>query len=102
MNAPATFIHTMNNLFSDMLDSSQTVFLDAILMYSYLIDKHFTLLERVLVCLCLYMFYCELKKWSLLYNSTIFLGFNIMPEGMYISDLKVQSLNKWPVPTTVK
>ena len=26
-NAPATFMHTMNNLFSDMLDSGMAVFL---------------------------------------------------------------------------
>ena len=35
MNAPATFMHvTMNNLFSDILDSGMAVFLDNILMYS--------------------------------------------------------------------
>ena len=33
-NAPATFMRTMNNLFSDMLDSGIVVFLDNILMYS--------------------------------------------------------------------
>ena len=32
----------------------------------------------------------------------MFLSFDMMPEGMRISDLKVQSLSKWPVPTTVK
>ena len=30
------------------------------------------------------------------------LGFNIMLEGIHISNLKVWSLNEWPVPTTVK
>ena len=33
MNTPATFIHTMNNLFSNMLDSGVVVFLDNILVY---------------------------------------------------------------------
>ena len=28
MNAPATFMHTMNNPFSDMLDSGMAVFLE--------------------------------------------------------------------------
>ena len=32
MNAPATFIQTMNNLFSKMLDSGMAVFLDDILV----------------------------------------------------------------------
>ena len=45
-NAPATFMQTMNNLFLDMLDSGMAVFLDDILVYSGMVDKHFTLLEQ--------------------------------------------------------
>ena len=63
MNAPATFMQTMNNLFSDILDSGIAVFLDDILMYSRMVDEHMliyhtrvheyiTLLEKVLACLC--------------------------------------------------
>ena len=101
-NAPATFIGTMNNLFLDMLDSGIAVLLGNILVYSGMVDKHFTLLEQVLVCLHQYTFYCKLKKCSFLCNSTMFLGFDVTPEGMCISDSKVQSLGEWPVPTTVK
>ena len=101
-NAPATFMQTMNNLFLDMLDSGVAVFLDNILVYLGMVDEHFTLLEQVLACLCQYTFYCKLKKCSFLCNSITFLGFDITPEGMRISDLKVQSLSKWPVLTTVK
>ena len=101
-NAPATFMRTMNNLFSDMLDSGVVVFLDDILVYSGTIEEHFTLLERVLVRLRQYMFYCKLKKCSFLRSSTTFLGFDVTPEGMRISDSKVQSLSEWPVPSTVK
>ena len=90
-NAPATFMQTMNNLFSDMLDSSLAVFLNDILLCT--VQEHFTLLEKVLACLHQYMLYCKLKKCSFLRNSTIFLSFDVMPEGMCISDLKVQSLN---------
>ena len=49
-NAPATFMHTTNNLFSNILDYSMAVFLDDILMYSYTVKEHFTLLEKVLAC----------------------------------------------------
>ena len=101
-NAPATFMQTMNNLFSDMLDSGVAVFLDNILVYLGMVDEHFTLLEQVLVRLRQYTFYCKQKKCSFLCNSTMFLGFDITPEGMRISDSKVQSLSEWPVPTTVK
>ena len=56
MNTPATFMQTMNNLFSEMLDSGMVVFLDDILVYSYMVDEHFKLLEKVLACLHQYMF----------------------------------------------
>ena len=85
-NAPATFMQTMNNLFLVMLDSGVVVFLDDILVYSGMVDKHFTLLEQVLVHLHQYTFYCKLKKCSFLRNSTMFLGFDITPVGMCISD----------------
>ena len=101
-NAPATFMRTMNNLFSDMLDSGVAVFLDNILVYSGTVDEHFKLLEQVLACLRQYTFYSKLKKCSFLRNSTTFFGFNVTPEGMRISDSKVRSLSEWPVPTTVK
>ena len=85
-----------------MLDSSVAVFLENILMYSRMVEEHFTLLEQVLVHLNHYTFYCKLKKCSFFHNSTTFFGFDVTPEGMCISDLKLQSLSKWPVPTTVK
>ena len=44
MNAPATFMCTMNNLFSKRLDSGVVVFLDDILLYSYTVNKDLTLL----------------------------------------------------------
>ena len=99
---PTTFMQTMKNLFSDMLDSGVAVFLDDSLMYLHTVKEHFMLLEKVLVHLYQYTFYCKFKKCSFLCNSTIFIGFDATPKGMHISDLKVLSLNEWPAPTTVK
>ena len=101
MNAPATFMQMMNNLFVDMLDKGVIVFLDDVLIYSTMVEKHFELLEKVFACLHKYKFYCKLKKCSFLQWTTTFLGFDIMPEGLQISDAKVQSLKEWPKPTTV-
>ena len=102
MNALATFMETMNNLFCNMLDSGLPVFLDNILVYLHAVKEHFTLLKKVLACLYQCIFYCKLKKCSLLCNSIIFLSVDITTKGMHISDSKVQSLNKWPVASKVK
>ena len=51
INVPATFRQTINNLFSDMLDSGIAVFLNDILVYLRMVDEHFILLEKVLACL---------------------------------------------------
>ena len=82
VKAPAIFIHTINNLFSNVLDCSMTVFLGDILVYSYMVKEHFTLLEKVLEYLHQYMFCCKLKKCSFICSSTIFPGFDDTLKGM--------------------
>ena len=88
-NDPTTFMPTMNNLFSDTLDSGTVVFLDDILVYVCIVKEHFMLLKKILPYLYQYMYYCKLTKFSFLFNITVLLGFNVTPKGMYTSDSKV-------------
>ena len=46
-NAPATFMRTMNNLFSDLLDRGVVAFMDDVLIYSSAIEEHELLLKPV-------------------------------------------------------
>ena len=46
-NAPAAFMRTMNNLFSDLLDRGVTAFMDGVLIYSSTIEEHELLLKAV-------------------------------------------------------
>ena len=46
-NAPATFMRTMNNLFSDLLDRGVVAFMDDVLIYSSAIEEHELLLKAV-------------------------------------------------------
>ena len=48
-NTPATFMQTMNNLLSKILDSGIAVFLDDFLAYSHMVTDNSTLLGKVLV-----------------------------------------------------
>ena len=101
-NAPAMFMQTMNNLFLDLLDNRFVVFLGSVLIYSTMVEEHFKLLEKVFACLHKSEFYCKLKKFSFLRRDTTFLGFDITPEGLQISNTKVQSLKTWLQLTTVQ
>ena len=65
-------------------------------------ERTLLLLEKALAHLHYNTFYYKLKKCSFLYNCTIFLGFDVTPIGMFISDAKVQSLYEWPVPITIE
>ena len=82
MKVPDTFIHTIDSLLSNELDSGVVVFLYDILVYSYMLKEYFMLLKKVLVHLYQYIPYCKLKKCSFLYNITMFFGFNITLKGI--------------------
>ena len=101
-NAPAMFMRAMNYLFINLLNRCIILFLDDILVYSHTRDEHVQLLHMVFDKLREHWFYCKLKKCSFFHMTTTFLGFDVTPEGLKISDAKVKSLCKWPQPTTVK
>ena len=61
-NAPATFMRTMNNLVSDLLDRGVVAFMDDVLIYSSTIEEHELLLKAVFSRLKEKQFYCKLKK----------------------------------------
>ena len=46
-NAPATFMRTMNNLFSNVLDRGVVAFMDDVLIYRSTIKEHELLLKAV-------------------------------------------------------
>ena len=43
-NAPATFMQTVNNLFSNIIDSGEAIFLNNILVHLNKVKEHFILL----------------------------------------------------------
>ena len=77
MNAPARFMQTMSNLFSNLLDSGMAVFLDGVLVYLRTVKEYFTIFEKILMHLCQYILYHKLKKYSFLHNSIMFFGFDV-------------------------
>ena len=92
-NTPAMFMQAMKNLFTNLLDQGVIIFLDDILVYSHTREEHVQLLRTVFGKL--HRFYCKLKKCSFFRTSTTFLGFDVTPGGLRISDAKVKSLREW-------
>ena len=101
-NAPATFMRTMNNLFSDLLDQGVVVFLDDILIYASSLEEHDRLLREVLSRLESAKFFCKLKKCSFYQPKTTFLRFDITADGVHVNSDKIIAVQKWPVPTTLQ
>ena len=86
------FTQTMNNLFIDILDKRVVVFLDGTPIYSKIVEEHFKILKKVFKYLCKHALYYKLKNCSFFQKTTAFLGFNITPKVIHISDAKVRSL----------
>ena len=61
-NAPATFMRTMNNLFSDLLYRGVVAVMDDVLIHSSTTEEHKPLLKAVFTRLKEKQFYCKLKK----------------------------------------
>ena len=49
INTPAIFMQTMNNLFLNILDKEKVGFLDAVLIFSTMVEEYFELLEKVFI-----------------------------------------------------
>ena len=58
-NVPATFMRTMNNLFSDLLNRGVNAFIDDLLIHSSTIEEHELLLKAVFSRLKEKKFYCK-------------------------------------------
>ena len=101
-DAPAKLMRVMNNLFTDLMDHSIIMFLNDVLVDSHTRDEHVQLFRTVFGKLHEHGLYCKLKKCSFFHTSTTFLGFDITPEGLKISNAKVKSLYDWPQLMTMK
>jgi hypothetical protein len=100
-NAPATFMHLMQSVFSKYLDDFVIVFLDDILIYSKTKDDHQRQVRLVLDLLRKHKLYAKESKCEFFKDSISFLGHVISAEGISMEQDKVRAIQSWPAPTTV-
>jgi hypothetical protein len=101
-NASAFFMHLMNKVFMDYLDTFVVIFIDDILVYSKLEAKHEKHLKLMLQRLIEHKLYAKLSKYEFWIDEVPFLGHVISKGGIAVDPSKVKDVLKWETPQTVK
>jgi hypothetical protein len=101
-NAPATFQAAMNNMFNKYLDEFAVVFLDDILIFSKDPTKHAQHLTVVLETLRKDGYFARLHKCSFAETTVEVLGHVISYNTIAMDKEKLQGVQDWPRPTTIK
>ena len=101
-NAPAQFQSHTQNIFSDLLDISVVIYLDNILIFSKNLEEHIKVVWEVLRQLQEHGLYAKESKCKFHYQSVEFLGMTVSANGLQIYQDKVQTIQDWPIPNSIK
>ncbi|CCO36090.1 Retrotransposable element Tf2 155 kDa protein type 2 [Rhizoctonia solani AG-1 IB] len=101
-NAPAAFQYFMNDLFQDLLDIYVIIYLDNILVFSKNETKHKFHVHEVLQRLETAQLFCKGSKCKFHRTKVEYLGIIVSDQGFSLDKLKIQAVQEWPVPATVK
>lgn len=98
-NAPATFQSYINKALAEYVDVICIVYMDDILIYSDDRETHVRDVCAVLARLKAFDLYCNLKKCKFFVNEVDFLGFIVGTQGIRMDPARVETIQRWPVPT---
>jgi len=101
-NAPAQFQSHMQNIFGDLLDISVVIYLDDILIFSKNLEEHRQVGCEVLRRLQENGLYAKESKCEFHRQSVEFLGMTVSARGLEMCRDKVQTIQEWLIPTSVK
>jgi len=88
----------MNGIFNKYLDQFVLIFIDDILIYSKIEEKHLLHLRTVLQTLREHQLYAKLEKCEFFKTEIQYLGHVISKDGIAIDPKKVKAISDWPVP----
>ena len=100
-NAPATFMHLMQQVFRPHLDDFVIVFLDDILVYSSSVEEHRKHLRQVLELLRQHRLYGKMSKCDFFKEEISFLGHVVSAQGIKMEPGKLDAIMKWPEPKDI-
>ena len=101
-NAPATFMHLMNQIFREYLDQFVIVFLDDVLIYSRTLAEHRRHVRLALDVLRKHQLFAKDSKCEFFRDHIDFLGHRVDREGVHMMEDKVRAIREWPTPTSIE
>ncbi|CEL55040.1 hypothetical protein RSOLAG1IB_01048 [Rhizoctonia solani AG-1 IB] len=100
--APGAFQAMMNEVFQDLLDVTVIIYLDDILIFSQNPADHEKHVKEVLRRLQDMQLFCKGSKCEFHQTTMEYLGIIVSDKGFSLDKLKIQAVQEWPTPTTVK
>ena len=100
-NAPASFQRMIFQVFGDMIGAGVYAYIDDIVVFSRTFEEHVELLTEVLKRLEKHNLYIKPKKCTFLEEEVSLLGYRINKKGIKTNPKKVESIIKYPRPTSV-
>jgi hypothetical protein len=101
-NSPSTFQSLMNHVFCPFLRHFVLVFFDDILIYRKTWTKHLAHVYRVLHLLSQHQLFLKQSKCSFGASEIEYLGHLVGKDGIRVNPKKIESMQDWPHPKTLK
>ncbi|GKE40572.1 putative mitochondrial protein, partial [Tanacetum coccineum] len=101
-NAPSTFQSLMNTVFKAFLREFVLVFFDDIVIYSKNLEEHCDHLAQVLQVIKDNTLYTKRSKCYFAVPQVEYLGHIISAQGVSTDPSKIEAIQKWPIPSTLK
>jgi hypothetical protein len=101
-NIPATLQNMMNDIFRDLLDLGLIVHFDDILIYAETVEGHDRIIMEVLKCLAANRLAISQDQYFWSTSQVNFLRYVISKEGIEMAEDKVQCIQDWQRPNSIR